>query len=196
MLIAILQFIWSGSNRSIKEMWIIIAITIGVYAVLYAIETLWNFASLSPPLMDQAKTAQINGLGRHRIGLEENLKELSLEVERRGLAWRECEKKLAEHPVIQQEKRQLDLVQSKLRDVTPEERHVLLFILDHGKISRFTIDRQLSTCKQNIRDAAIGKGMNTGLIMEELIPASPDKYLYIAPALEAALKTVLASPIS
>ena len=140
---------------------------------------------------DQLKTEKIGELERHRDFLEENAKAMGTERDRAELARQECEMRLAAHPSTKQESRQIALVRSKLHDVTPDERHVLLFILDHGKISRYILDCQLSAYPANIRHGAIGKGMSTGLLMEELIPGSPDKFLYVAPALEPALKIVL-----
>lgn len=110
--IAVIQF-FVLQRTSLIQMWITITIIIGVYLILYAGETLWNFAALSPPLLDQTRTDRIALLDREIASLKLN-------------------------PVEQQ---RYDLVGGKIAELSADGQNALKTILLHGTVTIFDVTK-------------------------------------------------------
>ncbi len=185
---------WAFGIHPWSDVWKILLTVVVSYVIVMSLAFISKVITV-PAVLDQEKTNKVTELDRHRLKLEENLKMMSLEVDNREIARQECEKRLAAHPVIQQEQRQLDLVRSKLREVTADERHVLRFVLDHGKMRLSTLQHELAVYGPKV-DSAVSKATQTDLIMLEVVPTAEDRLLYVNPALEPALKIVLGEQLS
>jgi hypothetical protein len=59
-LIAAIQFYIFKAQRPFTQMWIIILTILAVYFILYASETVWNFAALAPVILDQLAQQSVN----------------------------------------------------------------------------------------------------------------------------------------
>src|SRR5580658_7334730 len=66
------QFLWKHKDHSsFTDMWIAIAIIIGVYFGLFALETIWNCGFVSPVNLSSRQSATIAALATENEGLKQ-----------------------------------------------------------------------------------------------------------------------------
>lgn len=188
---------WLTGLHPWNDIWKILLTVIGAYLIVMIAAYFTNIFRV-PAILHinevgiTAKLMDDNESLRGTISKErENGERLTTDLQNVRLALQECEKRLAQHPDVLQEQRQLAIIRAKLKDFTAEEKCVLQYICDHGEILRTAVERELSGYKENVIGGAIGKGMSKALLKEETIHGSFDKWLSVTPNLKLALKTIL-----
>jgi hypothetical protein len=175
-LVSILQFLWRRTAQtSFAEMWISLAIIVGVYIGLFLLDALWSFIVLTPP--------QIYG---EQIGVIQDW------IGRCGALERET-------AVSPTEQRRREQVQKAWQQFTTEEKDVVRFVFDKGEVNAATL-RESCFDQRILYDALTQKGMKCGLIMyrrDTEPPVGPwgggvmDSF-WVNPTLKDALEFVLA----
>jgi hypothetical protein len=175
-LISIAQFFWKRTPQTkFVEMWISLAILVGVYLGLFLLDALWSFIILTPP--------QIYG---------EQIEVIQDWIGRCGALERDA-------TVSPAEQRRREQVQKDWQQFTPEEKDVVRFVFDKGEVNAATL-RESGFEQRILYDALAQKGMKCGLIMHRRDTEPPvgpwgggvmDSF-WINPSLKDALEFVLA----
>lgn len=98
-------------------MWIAIGIIVGVYLVLYAFESLWSFAVISPANLHAKQAETISDLTEQNSKLHE-----------------------AAYPKISlEEERRRNIVAGRMKGLTEQSKKVLRYIMDHGSVQYMTL---------------------------------------------------------
>ena len=168
------------------------------WAVLWSV--VWIFVILQGAVaVVRKREAKIGGQDRHRVALEENIKQLSAELEKREIARRELEVKLktqlkqdSAEPTPQEE-RQRQHVRAELRNqsFTADERNVLRYILDHSRVRKSTLVKRLSGYAEQVIPSTVRKAKETDLVFEEIEQLTGERWLSVNPELKCALDFVL-----
>ena len=163
---SIIQFVWKHkANTPFKEMWIAVAIIVGVYLALFVLESAWKFIVLTPP---KIYAQQIEVIQEH-IGKLGALEEAQREPQ-----------------ISPQEQRRRELVSPRIRELGEVGRHILRCVTDHGEIRLLAL-----SAEYNFGQAALNgflqRAIPSGLVMHG------NGQLRLNPELKPAIEFVLAS---
>ncbi len=163
---SILQFVWKhNANTPFKEMWIAVAIIVGVYLTLFILESLWKLTVLTPPKIYDEQIQVI----QEYIGKLGALEEAQRVPQ-----------------ISPQEQRRRQLVSARIRELGEIGRHILRCVADHGEIKVLALNAEYDFGEAAL-NGFLQRAIPGALVMHE------NGQLSLNPELKPAIEFVLAS---